>query len=95
MNLNEKNKININKMFELKNNNGQYKMVLCNALKSGDLEIAINEREYERLINIYRCFLVDENSEIKVFRQNYKDKSDELFYFRKMFANEFAHYYEI
>ena len=83
-----------NKMFELRHNDGQYKMVLCNALKSGDLEIDINEREYERLINVYRCFLVDENSEIKVFRQNYKDKSNELFYFRKMFANEFAHYYQ-
>ena len=91
---NKRERLYINKMFELKCEDGKYKMILCNALMSGDLEIDIDYKEYNRLLNVYRYFLVDEKSDVKVFRQDYRDKSNALFYFRKMFANEFAYYYE-
>ena len=42
---NKKERLYINKMFELKCEGGKYKMILCNALMSGDLEIDIDYKD--------------------------------------------------
>ena len=88
-----KDRIYINKMFELQEEDGQYKMVLYNALPTGHLEIEIDSNEYDRILNKYYYFLVDAKAKVKVFQQDYRDKSNALFYFRKMFADEFAPYF--
>lgn len=89
-----KNRLNIMKMFELQKMDGdKYKMVLYDALPTGHLEREIDYKEYDRLLNTYYYFLVEEKAEKKVFQQDFRDKSNALFYFREMFANEFAPYF--
>lgn len=85
--------INIMKMFELRKEAGNYKMVLYDALPTGDLEMDIDEKEYDRLYNRYYYFLEDAKAEVKVFSQDFRDKSNALFYFRRLFADEFAGYF--
>ena len=86
--------LNILKMFELRKDKNGYKMVLYNAKPRGrHLELDIDYNEYDRLLNTYNHFLVDKNADVKVFQQDFNDKSNALFYFRKMFADEFAPYY--
>lgn len=85
--------INIMKMFELRKEAGNCKMVLYDALPTGDLEMDIDEKEYDRLYNRYYYFLEDAKAEVKVFSQDFRDKSNALFYFRRLFADEFAHYF--
>ena len=70
--------IYINKMFELQEEDGKYKMVLYNALPTGHLEMDIDATEYDRLLNTYYHFLVDAKAKIKVFQQDYRDKSYEV-----------------
>ena len=59
----------------------------------GHLEMDIDRIEYDRLYNRYRYFLEDEKADVKVFSQDFTDKSNALFYFRKLFANEFSKYF--
>lgn len=88
--------INIMKLFELRrkiNEAESYEMVLYDALPTGDLIMDIDADEYNRLYNRYYYFLEDAKAEVKVFSQNFEDKSNALFYFRKLFADEFARYF--
>lgn len=85
--------INVMKLFELRKDAGAYKMVLYDALPTGDLVMDIDEKEYDRLYNRYNYFLEDDKKDVKVFSQNFLDKSNSLFYFRKLFADEFAKYF--
>lgn len=85
--------INIMKLFELRKEAGNFKMVLYDALPTGHLEMDIDANEYDRLYNRYYYFLEDAKAEVKVFSQNFEDKSNALFYFRKLFADEFAKYF--
>lgn len=81
------------KLFELRKEAGNFKMVLYDALPTGHLEMDIDANEYDRLYNRYYYFLEDAKAEVKVFSQNFEDKSNALFYFRKLFADEFAKYF--
>lgn len=81
------------KLFELRKECDKYKMVLYDALPTGHLEMDIDDKEYDRLYNRYYYFLEDAKADVKVFSQDFTDKSNALFYFRKLFADEFAHYF--
>lgn len=89
----KKRDINIMKMFELRKDAGSYKMVLYDAIPGGHLTMNIDENEYDRLLNRYHYFLEDEKAEVKIFSQDFRDKSNALFYFRRLFADEFAQYF--
>lgn len=88
-----KHRLDIMKIFELIKDNNNYKMVLCDALPDGDLEMEIDDKEFDRLYNKYNYFLTEDNENRKVFAEDFTDKSNALFYFRRAFAEEFAPYF--
>ena len=88
-----KHRLDVMKMFELIKENSNYKMVLYDALPTGHLEMEIDDKEYDRLYNKYNYFLAEEEDNRKVFVEDFTDKSNALFYFRRAFAEEFAPFF--
>lgn len=88
------NRLNIMRMFELNRTEEGCKMVLYDALPTGHLEMPITQKEFNRLYEKYNYFLAEgSTTDRKVFQQDFTDKSNALYYFRKLFADEFSKYF--